>query len=109
VQGNHIHLIVEAENKRALARGMQGLQIRIAKGLNRVMKRRGKVFSDRYHAHILRTPTEVRNALRYVRENHRKHEAQRGRSVSVEVADVYASGGALISPRTWLLQRTGAG
>src|SRR6185295_4927562 len=33
VQRDHLHLLVEAESKRALARGMQGLGIRIAKGL----------------------------------------------------------------------------
>ena len=49
VQSNHIHLIVETRNRRALSRGMAGLSIRIAKGLNRVWRRRGKVFADRFH------------------------------------------------------------
>ena len=72
---NHIHLIVEVEDSRALARGMQGLMIRIAKALNRVMERRGKVFADRYHARPLRTPTEVKNpALLYVLDNARRHD-----------------------------------
>jgi putative transposase len=73
VQGNHIHFIVEAENNDALARGMQGLGVRIAKALNRVMKKRGKRLADRYHSHVLRTPTEVRHAVRYVLKNHLKH------------------------------------
>ena len=34
IQGNHLHLIVEADDAVALSRGMQGLAIRIAKGLN---------------------------------------------------------------------------
>lgn len=73
IQSNHLHLIVEARDESALARGMQGLLVRIARGLNRVWKRRGSVFLDRYHAHVLRTPREVRNALSYVLNNARKH------------------------------------
>jgi REP element-mobilizing transposase RayT len=63
VQSNHIHMLVEAADNGSLSRGMQGLMVRIAKALNRLWARKGKVFSDRYHAHILRTPREVRNAL----------------------------------------------
>jgi len=70
---DHIHLIVEAEDERALSRGMQGLMIRIAKALNRVMKRRGKVFADRYHARVLLTPLEVKNAMVYVLHNAWRH------------------------------------
>src|SRR5277367_3698281 len=43
VQGNHLHLLVEAKDHRALSRGMNGLGVRVAKGLNRVMERSGKV------------------------------------------------------------------
>jgi len=74
---DHIHLIAEAQDERALARGMQGLSIRIAKALNRVMKRRGQVFADRYHARALRTPREVRNALVYVLHNTLRHRDER--------------------------------
>src|SRR5215470_8722593 len=56
VQGNHLHLIVEAADARSLSRGLQALTIRLAKGLNRVMDHRGAVFADRYHAHVLRSP-----------------------------------------------------
>ena len=73
VQSNHVHLIVEANDKRALSRGMQGLGVRLARAHNRVARRRGSVFSDRYHAHELTTPRAVRNALVYVLQNHRKH------------------------------------
>ena len=38
----------------------------------------GRVFDDRYHARVLRTPTEVRHAIDYVRDNARKHAAERG-------------------------------
>src|SRR5919204_1189382 len=73
VQGNHLHLLVEAEGVESLARGMQGLIIRIAKAINRVAGRRGKVFMDRYHSHVLSERRQVANALRYVLENYRHH------------------------------------
>ena len=90
VQGNHLHLVVEAADRRALARGMQGLTIRIARGLNALMKRQGKVLADRYHARILRTPTEVRRVLAYVRENHDVHRARWGKARS-GARDPYSS------------------
>ncbi len=73
IQSNHLHLLVEARNRGALTRGVQGLMVRIAKGLNRLWSRRGKVFSDRYHDRILRSPRQVRNALVYVLQNAKKH------------------------------------
>jgi REP element-mobilizing transposase RayT len=113
VQGNHVHLIVEAEDARALARGIQGLAIRIAKKLNRVMNRKGTVFADRYHAHILRTPSEVRRALDYVLFNFHKHAAEWRKSISFQSPDPYSSfiylrlpatGPPPIEPpKTWLL------
>jgi putative transposase len=77
VMSNHLHLIVEADDQRALARGMQGLAIRLAKRVNRAAGRRGRFFADRYHTHILRTPTEVHRALAYVLLNQRKHDRER--------------------------------
>jgi len=74
VQGNHIHLIVEASDRVRLSRRIQGLEVRLAIALNRMMKRtNGKVFADRYHAHILKTPLEVHRALGYVLRNSSKH------------------------------------
>src|SRR5690348_6846413 len=58
VLGNHLHLLVEADSDRALSRGMQGLAIRIAKRLNRLMKRTGALFADHYHSRVLKTPAE---------------------------------------------------
>jgi REP element-mobilizing transposase RayT len=78
VQGNHVHLVAEAANERSLSRGMQGLSIRIARGLNRLMAKRGRVLGDRYHARILRSPREALNVLRYVRENHDRHRERWG-------------------------------
>jgi REP element-mobilizing transposase RayT len=83
IQRTHLHLLVEADDKHALARGMQGFQISAAKLLNRAIsaeriargepRRRGAVFPDRYHATILRSPTQTRHALAYVLLNWRKH------------------------------------
>jgi REP element-mobilizing transposase RayT len=73
VQTNHLHLMVEADDNVALARGMQGLAIRTAKRLNRLFRTRGRVFADRYHAHVLRAPREARHALAYVLCNANKH------------------------------------
>ena len=73
IQGNHLHFIAEAKDRPALARGVQGLLIRIAKALNKLWGRRGGVFADRYHDHVLRTPREVRHALCYVFHNARRH------------------------------------
>jgi REP element-mobilizing transposase RayT len=78
VLSNHLHLVCEAEDERALARGMKGLCVRIARALNRLWNRVGSVFSDRYHARVLNTPREVRNALNYVLHNAAKHGARLG-------------------------------
>jgi REP element-mobilizing transposase RayT len=98
VQGNHVHLLVEAQDERALSRGMCGLGVRVAKGLNRVMKRHGKVLDDRYHGHILRTPTEVKRARAYLLQNAQQH-------YGLRVADPYTSARAVAVPRTWLMRR----
>jgi REP element-mobilizing transposase RayT len=83
IQRTHVHLIVEADHKRALAAGMQGFQISAAKHLNaaisrgRPERRRGPVFPDRYHAEIIKNPTQARHTLAYVLANWRKHEEDR--------------------------------
>jgi len=117
VMGDHVHLIVEAHDKRALSRGMQGLAIRVARAINRG-ERRGKVFRARYHAVVLESPRQVRNAIAYVLLNANKH--ARGRS-ALPWVDPFSSGawfdgwaghvgvlGAeepspVAAPRTWLL------
>ncbi len=73
IQGNHLHLIVEVKGREALSRGMKGLQVRMARALNKLWGRKGGVFDDRYHAHVLKTPREVRHALVYVLHNAKKH------------------------------------
>jgi REP element-mobilizing transposase RayT len=73
VMSNHLHLLVEAESARTLARGMQSLTIRLAKRLNAFLRRSGRVFAERYHSRVLRSPREVRHALVYVLNNFRRH------------------------------------
>ncbi len=78
IQHDHIHLVVEAEDNKELARGMQLLFSRVAFAVNRIARRSGSLFRDRHHRHELKTPTEVRRALVYVLFNSRKHDLQRG-------------------------------
>ncbi|MEO8181760.1 MAG: transposase [Deltaproteobacteria bacterium] len=73
VQRDHLHLIAEAKDRRALSRGIQGISIRVARAVNRRLERTGRLFADRYHARTLKTPRSVRLALRYVLLNIRKH------------------------------------
>jgi len=91
ILNDHLHFLVEGRDRQALCRGIQGLLVRIAKTLNKLWRRRGKVFADRYHDRILETPRETRNALRYVLQNARKHAAE-GREVAVPAAlDTFSS------------------
>ncbi len=118
IQANHLHLIVEADGPGNLANGMRALSIRLARGLNVMMGTRGPVFEDRFHAHVLRTPTEVRNALRYVAENHANHRERLGLGARRDRPDPYSSAlaraprggqlelwdrGVVRAGRTWLL------
>jgi REP element-mobilizing transposase RayT len=73
LQTNHVHLICEAEGPAALAAAIKGLNGRIAKAINKRLGLKGKVIADRYHLEVLRTPTQVRNAVRYVLRNGEKH------------------------------------
>jgi REP element-mobilizing transposase RayT len=74
VLANHVHLITEAQDADTLARGMQGLEVRLARRLNLALSRQGKLFAHRFNARYLKTPREVRNCIRYVLLN-RKHHA----------------------------------
>lgn len=56
-----------------LHRGMTGLLVRLARSLNRLRGRTGQVLPDRYHHAVKHTPTDVRNALRYVLGNAQHH------------------------------------
>jgi REP element-mobilizing transposase RayT len=120
IQDDHLHLIVEATDKRKLARGVMGLEIRIARSLNKALGRKGRFWAERYHRHDLRTPTETRNALRYVLRNLQKHyrvigdRAVADPSSSASTFDGYTRPPSILDvrdampwprvpPRTWLL------
>jgi hypothetical protein len=114
-------MVVEADGKESLARGMKAVASRFARAVNRVFRRKGLVLFGRYHLRVLKTPREVRNALAYVLLNVRKHWRQRyGNSPPVRL-DVASSGAwfdgwkrpppstevcqlrSIARPRTWLL------
>jgi hypothetical protein len=121
ILGNHLHLIVEADGTRAFALGLRAFTIRVARGLNAMMGRSGPVFPDRYHAHVLRTPAEVANAVRYVEGNFASHAVRRGERASTKgrvdpfssaavKAPRVAQGSLFVEPaaapaRTWLLRQ----
>lgn len=95
----------------SVARGLQGLAIRVAKAVNRGLGRRGAVWADRSHVRDLTTPREVRNALVYVFQNHRKHGyAQQLDPCSSarwfdgwrRGVDVIATSAPVVTARTWL-------
>jgi len=99
IQVNHLHLIVECDDPSALSRAVQGLAIRLARALNRIAGRVGKVFADRFHAHVMKA-LGVRHHLR--------------KDVAPEGADPCSSAGGLgrrsgdeipvSAPQTWLLR-----
>jgi putative transposase len=131
IQSNHLHLVVEAEDgpstspatrsRNALRSGVSGFLIAFARRLNTLLKRKGKVWDDRYHRHDLESPHEVKTSLRYVVSNFRKH----GHVTFGEGAfDYYSSAQHFdgwsealfdwfeepepwpeVTPRTWLLAR----
>ena len=97
VQSTHLHLLVEAESKLALTRGMQGFQISLARNINTVLgddkgrRRRGRVFADRYHVVVIRSPRQARNVLAYVLSNWRKHHEDRDDEAKTWQIDPFSS------------------
>ena len=120
VQGNHLHLVVEAKDRAAMSKGMQRVGIRIALQLNKAMgRRKGRVLGDRYHEQHLESPRQVKYALGYVLCNFRKHLWQNERErCSKNWLDPFSSaeffdgwngatpepGGPIAPARTWLLR-----
>jgi REP element-mobilizing transposase RayT len=97
VQRSHIHMIVEAEHKKALARGMQGFQISAARNINSALgdqgrRRRGKVFADRYHLEVITSPTRAHRVIRYVLGNWRHHGEDRDGRARAWRVDPFSSG-----------------
>ena len=73
IQQNHLHLLIEADDRASLTKGMRGLTIRVAKALNGLWGRKGKFFADRFHDRVLRSTTDVWKVLNYILNNARKH------------------------------------
>ena len=110
VQGNHLHLLVEADDVVSLARGMKGLSVRMARALNRVHGLQGQVFPDRFHSRALKSPREIAYAMRYVLVNHMKHGLaswNRGPTDPCSSA-AFASGreGLTVRPKLYLIHMT---
>jgi REP element-mobilizing transposase RayT len=75
VQDDHLHLIVEADDNDALARGMKSFSVRANRLFNAAVGRgRGRVWGDRYHRRDLKSARQVRNALVYCLSNYKKHQ-----------------------------------
>jgi putative transposase len=98
LQHDHVHLLIEAENNEALARGMQGFEISAARNINTMLgegpfrRRRGRVFADRYHLEVITSPRRARHALSYIMNNWRKHGEDRSGLPSTWLVDPFSSG-----------------
>jgi REP element-mobilizing transposase RayT len=134
IQRDHIHLIVEAECRKALSNGVRGFSISAARQINKAIserggdRRTGRVISDRFHARPLTCPRAVRNALRYILSNWRHHGEDKAPFAKTWKVDPFSSGALfpdwkelegspffwplpptyqpliVFRPRTWLLQ-----
>jgi hypothetical protein len=98
LQRTHVHMLVEADNTIALARGMQGFQVSAARNINTALgvdkyrRRRGPVFADRYHLEVITSPTRARRALSYILNNWRKHREDREGLARTWLVDPFSSG-----------------
>ncbi len=97
IQATHIHLLVEADSKLALSRGMQGFQVSVARRINTLLgteagrRRRGRVFADRYYLVEIRSPRQARNVLSYIMGNWRKHGEDRSGASRTWLIDPFSS------------------
>jgi REP element-mobilizing transposase RayT len=100
LQGTHVHLLVEADGKTALSRGIGAFKISAAKWINRALweragakgkLRKGKVFAERFYCEVIETPRQARNALAYVLNNWRRHREDRGEDES-KLVDRFSTG-----------------
>jgi len=134
IQRDHIHLIVEAESKDALSKGIRGFSISAARQINKAItarggdRRTGKVIGDRFHTRVLTSPRAVRNTIAYLLNNWRHHGEDRADFAQSWKVDPFSSGPLffgwkelehspvlwpqrptyqpliVLRPRTWLLQ-----
>jgi REP element-mobilizing transposase RayT len=119
IQRDHIHLIIEADHREALSKGVRGFSISAARQINKAItarggdRRTGKVISDRYHARPLTSPRAVRNTLAYVLGNWRHHGEDRAEHARGWLVDPFSSGPLFFgwkeledSPVLWPLRST---
>jgi REP element-mobilizing transposase RayT len=97
LQRTHVHMLVEAKDKKALARGMQGFEISAARNINTMLgpgkqRRRGQVFADRYHVKVIKSPRQAHHALRYILCNWRHHDEDKQGLASTWLVDPFSSG-----------------
>lgn len=92
IQHNHLHFIVEAENKAALSHGMRAVAITCARAINKAGGRHGQVFAHRYYAGAITSPRQMRHVLCYVLNNWRRHnEDERSWRAHEALVDPYSS------------------
>lgn len=90
IQSNHIHIIAEAKNRNALIQGMRSLTNTLVKRIGK-----GSIQVERYHLHVLKKPTETKNALDYVINNDLKHTGKKHQKFT----------GNYSPAESWLLQK----
>jgi REP element-mobilizing transposase RayT len=73
VQRDHIHFLIEAQNKTQLGQSMRVLSISLTKRLSQVLKKKIKALKTRYHLHILESLKEINNVANYIKNNGQKH------------------------------------
>jgi REP element-mobilizing transposase RayT len=119
IQRDHIHLIVEADGKDALSKGVRGFSISAARQINKAItarggdRRTGRVIGDRFHARPLTSPRAVRNAIAYLMNNWRHHGEDRADFARTWNVDPFSSGAVFFgwkelehSPVLWPLRAT---
>lgn len=74
IEGNHVHLLVECADNKALASGMNSFGTSFAKAVRKERGGKGKVFAGRYHLGVQKNPAQMKNTLAYVLLNQAKHE-----------------------------------
>ena len=101
MQSNHVHVIAEAKNNQILEKGMRSLTNSFVKRLGRTKRINGTIQIERYHLHLLRTPTEVQNAINYVTHNNEHHTGiHKEDKFSSQVQSFFLDDG-----KSWLLKK----
>ena len=75
IQNNHLHIVVEAADRKALSRNMKSFAIRMQRALADCYG--AKLFTHRYHAVQITNARQARCTLAYVLNNWRRHRLDR--------------------------------